>query len=240
MAVQSMLAGADIRSQLIGTDPGVALSMGGAPTDSLIRVLVSEADLPRAQQLLEQHDQEAKTRTAWRCDRCDEPNEPTFEYCWNCQAKRSNQPIQDAQQEIVPATENPEPVASELPDQPFSIKQAPREKEPLSRNPYQASELPDHRTVRVQKSASSSNNVTDDNSEAAIEHYEHAIRRAMLASVCGLIVFPPLLWILPIFLMSSLPPRPKAVPAPKLKIAFIWSMTAVSFLIGCSLILLFS
>ncbi|WP_149497767.1 putative signal transducing protein [Roseiconus lacunae] len=212
VAIQSLLSAANISSHLVGTDPSTALSMGGAPTDSLIRVRVAEEDLPRAQALLRAHDEEKQHQSAWQCERCDEPNEPTFEYCWNCDAERSQIP---ARQPTVGVNNNEELA-------PFSTSE--RSGSPIlhSANPYEATDLTGLANPVINR----------EETEESVANYQYAMRRLILASICTLIIFPPLLSVLCLYLLATLPPRPQSIPVPFYRLAFVWGMMALSIGLG--------
>ena len=78
------LAAEKIPVLITGTDPNVALSLGGAPTSRPIRVEVDQCHLERADKILKQDHLRAQQFPAWICRRCHEQNEPTFDVCWSC------------------------------------------------------------------------------------------------------------------------------------------------------------
>ena len=78
------LAAEKIPVLITGTDPNVALSLGGAPTSRPIRVEVAQCHLERADKILKQDHLRAQQFPAWICRRCHEQNEPTFDVCWSC------------------------------------------------------------------------------------------------------------------------------------------------------------
>ncbi|OYP39148.1 hypothetical protein [Rhodopirellula sp. MGV] len=217
VSVQSLLAGAEIRSHLTGTDPGTALSMGGAPTDSLVRIQVAAKDFDRADELLRQHEQELLAKEPWLCARCDEPNEATFEYCWNCQASRSDIPVPKSSSSVSSAF-----ASAKVPNEPYSIPLTNHSRKRLSLNPYEAAEVVESIPNR---------DFTIDH-EATTEAYEAALRRALLASICTIVLLTPISCLLPLYLLANLPPCPNGVPRRKLKLAFIWFSTLLGFLSG--------
>jgi hypothetical protein len=45
---------------------------------------------PKAMQLIEQLQDNSKSPDNWRCSHCGEPNEGTFEICWQCGSEPQN------------------------------------------------------------------------------------------------------------------------------------------------------
>lgn len=82
--VRDRLLAAGVRAFVIGTDMATALSLGGAGTDVGVRLVVPPDDFDRAAELLAQDERVLREAGPWRCSRCDETNEPSFDVCWNC------------------------------------------------------------------------------------------------------------------------------------------------------------
>ncbi len=217
VAVQNLLSAAGIESHLLGTDPAAALSMGGAPTNSLVRLRVSEEDYPRARSLLLEHDEEMAGRRSWLCDRCDEPNGPTFDFCWNCDAGRSQRPVPAPAATLETDSGDPIDLRS-----PFSLPPEDSTRTFASANPY--------RPVGRCERAVSPERVLD--SEESVVNYETAVRRAWLASITSLLVFPPLICLLAVYLLCRLPPRPRSAPPSYLKIGSACAFTVLGFING--------
>jgi hypothetical protein len=217
VAMQNLLSAAGIESHLLGTDPAVALSMGGAPTNSLVRLRVSEQDYPRARSLLLEHDEEMTGRRSWLCDRCDEPNAPTFDFCWNCDAGRSQRPVPAPAATL--ETDGGDPYDQR---NPFSLPPADSKRVSASQNPYRPIE-------RCERGVVPDRGL---DSEDSVVNYETAVRRAWLASITSLLVFPPLVCLLAVYLLYRLPPRPRSIPPRPLKIISAWGFTLLGFING--------
>lgn len=216
VTIQNLLAAAGIDSHVHGTDPAAALSMGGAPTNSLVRLQVAEKDYRRARAVLIEHEEELAGRQPWLCDRCEEPNGPGFEFCWNCDAGRSERSVPDT---LVKINADLEPVRDA--DSPYSVPLT----VPLanSQNPY--------RPVDTCNAATIAHPIAD--SEDNVVAYETAVRRSLLASITSLIIFPPLVCFLAVYLLCNLPPRPPSVRFPAVILRTAWGFTALGFLLGC-------
>ncbi|MEL6894583.1 MAG: hypothetical protein AAFP90_00575, partial [Planctomycetota bacterium] len=55
-----------------------------------IRLQVNEEDLQLASDVIQRLEQDAKQRSPWQCERCNEPNESTFDFCYSCGKSRSD------------------------------------------------------------------------------------------------------------------------------------------------------
>ncbi len=93
--IKNMLSEAGIDARVVGDH--LQNAVGDLPAMAISpRVWVRSNDFDRARQLIsDQHSRKLSpntTITAWACGECGEPNEPTFEICWNCQAARTTKP----------------------------------------------------------------------------------------------------------------------------------------------------
>lgn len=92
-AARSRLAAAGISSQISDENTVSALAIVGTALGG-VKLLVWKSDLEKAGELLfpdeseeEQDDvRHTRPRRAWKCPRCQEPNEPAFDLCWSCGA----------------------------------------------------------------------------------------------------------------------------------------------------------
>lgn len=82
--IRIRLASEEIPALITGTDPGAALSLGGAATSRLVRVEVDQSDYELADALLKSDRQRTQTVGPWICQRCCEHNESAFDVCWSC------------------------------------------------------------------------------------------------------------------------------------------------------------
>lgn len=90
--IKAMLNEAGIEARVVGELLQNAVGDFSAGAISP-RVWVRSNDFDRARQIIShQHSRQRAantTLTEWACPECGEPNEPTFEICWNCQAART-------------------------------------------------------------------------------------------------------------------------------------------------------
>lgn len=215
VAIQTLLLGNEIESHLIGTDAATALSMGGAPTDVLVRVQVKEEDFEAASEMLELHDQQLSALDAWDCPRCDEPNEPTFEFCWNCQAQRPSSPTLPLPSHVAVSSDPITVDVSEL---------GPRQ---FSSNPYQPTGVQAQETKAKMRQVS----LIDDTEENAVA-YETSVRQALLLSIVAVLILPPFLCVLALIMLVRLPPRPASVAHPKVRLRMAWLFVLLGVLFG--------
>ncbi len=47
--------------------------------------LLNDQDFDKAQAILERQVNKLAPKPEWTCTRCDEPNDGSFDFCWNCQ-----------------------------------------------------------------------------------------------------------------------------------------------------------
>jgi hypothetical protein len=56
-----------------------------SPMDALPEVWVSDPEwLPKAQQFIADFQNQSVNSSAWICNKCHEPNDASFELCWQC------------------------------------------------------------------------------------------------------------------------------------------------------------
>ena len=51
--------------------------------------VLHDADVPRAQALIAEHDPQAEVGEPWTCGACNEENDGHFSICWNCGKARA-------------------------------------------------------------------------------------------------------------------------------------------------------
>ena len=51
--------------------------------------LLDDQDYDKAQAIMEKQFSNSDTKPEWICARCEEPNDGSFEFCWNCQSAES-------------------------------------------------------------------------------------------------------------------------------------------------------
>jgi hypothetical protein len=203
------LAEAGIRAVITGTDMETALGLGGAGTMRLVRLEVATEDAKRATLILAEDERIARTAGPWICSRCREQNEATFDVCWSCSKRRSD----DKQQEQADTS------AHQAAMTPASTPQMPpshdSSEETESVNPEQSSFAE-----------------TDDVSEAIVAANDERIGtldedvlRAFRAAVIGAIVFPPLVSFYSLYLLIRLPAD--AYSKRKRQVALIWILNLV-------------
>jgi hypothetical protein len=89
--LRDLLAAGGVASQLademMGTMAPFVIAAGHS---TAVKVLVPEDQLDDARDVVVEFAQAGPARegTAWRCRRCGEECEPSFDACWNCQAER--------------------------------------------------------------------------------------------------------------------------------------------------------
>ncbi|QEG42889.1 putative signal transducing protein [Roseimaritima ulvae] len=204
--IRIRLVDADIPAVVTGTDAGVALSMGGAGTDRLVRVEVAEADYDRANEILRADQARMRDAKPWICSRCGEPNEPAFEVCWSC-----GKPLADVDQRGAPTPLKPSD---------FTVD-APREEAPpeldADPNPYRPARLPSGTAIArpgvdVERQ----------------EDLEEQVRRAFLSSMVGLLVCPPLVNFYSLALVLMVPSEAYQRPPLRNRLLLAWVIDFVS------------
>lgn len=211
--IRIRLATEKIPVLITGTDPNVALSLGGAPTSRPVRVEVKDSDLERADRLLQQDNLRAAQTTPWTCSRCHEQNEPTFDVCWSCNKIH------------VMETANGEPVQtdaeSRIPDQPQEDigwggnstraqkhpSQESRQQTPLNQSPGKRME----------------------------ENQSESVSRCGRSAVVGLLLFPPFLNFYSVYLLLKLDPTVYRHADTQRRVWSIWIFNTVAIGLGTML-----
>lgn len=86
--LRGRLAVAGIDVYVRGTSIEAAFGLGGAPTSSGMRVEIARGDVEAALAVIAEDDRLREVAGDWVCNRCDEENDATFEFCWKCQKER--------------------------------------------------------------------------------------------------------------------------------------------------------
>ncbi|KAA5541417.1 hypothetical protein FYK55_17790 [Roseiconus nitratireducens] len=206
--IRNLLLDDGIDAIVSGTDAATALGMGGAPTNSLIQVKVREEDYARAIELIERYQSEPRSEKRWQCARCDEINEGNFDYCWNCQADRATSGRDVTSDSVAQGS-------IEFDGDPFASPEAvPTESGVASsRNPYHPVLI--HSSSEDDKSTPARLSLRSEQEEEAELRYRIAVRRAVLAAIATVFIFPPVLSWFPVVLWLRLPPRPDFVAPPR-------------------------
>ena len=220
--IRIRLAAAGIRSIVTGTDAAVALSMGGAGTDRLVRIEVAPTDYQRAVDLLRADEMLIQSAGPWICSRCEEQNEPAFEVCWSCNKRRSED---DATGRHDPNEEDD--FASELGAGDF-ISETSTEPIVVSANPYQPpnpiSDLPKHPPA-LPIDRRDSQSVLD-------EPIDVAVKRAYLSSIVGVLIFPPLLNFYSLYVTLTIPTTAYRDARARRKLIFAWVVNLICIPMG--------
>jgi hypothetical protein len=224
--IRIRLAAEQIPVLITGTDPGFALSLGGAPTSRPVRVEVEHSDLERADTLLKQDDLRARQAESWICCRCHEPNEPTFDVCWSCNKMR-DEAAANSQGNRVPSESknggNSRPEVAERHDQTQVGTDA------KSTNEQQ--ELADEELQQAPSVRSSTNHDQESQTEA--------VSRCGRSAVVGLLLFPPLINFYSIYLLLNLDPTVYRNSDTQRRVWGIWIFNAAVVSLGTTLWWLF-
>jgi hypothetical protein len=199
--IRIRLAHDGITALITGTDSATALSMGGAGTDRLVRVEVAADDHPRALGLLQADEVALQQAGPWVCHRCHEQNEPAFEVCWSCSKPRNDDDLSGRRSgsNSVSPTGCSEPVETIV-------------QEDL--NPY--------RPVLIRRESASISSLR------LPEEATSQAKRALLASIAGAILFPPLTSFYSVYLLLQLN-RSETLsdPVARHQVTAAWAINAV-------------
>ncbi len=71
-------------------------AVGDLPSVTIApRVWVNAENFDRARKIISDHQAQRRSSampaSEWKCAECGEPNEPSFEICWNCQAAQGGE-----------------------------------------------------------------------------------------------------------------------------------------------------
>jgi hypothetical protein len=203
------LAEAGIRAVITGTDMETALGLGGAGTMRLVRLEVATEDAERATLILVEDERIARTAGPWICSRCREQNEATFEVCWSCSKRRSDD---DQQEQADTSAHQAAMTPTTTPQTPPSHDSS---EETESVNPDQSSFAePDDASEAILTA-----------NDERIGTLDEDVLRAFRAAVIGAIVFPPLVSFYSLYLLIRLPAD--AYSKRKLQVALIWILNLV-------------
>ncbi|WP_153557704.1 DUF7577 domain-containing protein [Roseimaritima sediminicola] len=213
--IRLRLQEAGIEAFVTGTDAAVALSMGGAGTDRLVRVEVDADDFQRADQLLVADQARMQHALPWICSRCGEQNEPAFEICWSC-----SKPLREEDQRGRTAETGREAASREgmLASQTPTASIAPDAAE----NPYRPTATGDPVAQRRMASLQRPDRA---------EELEDRVRRAFLSSIVGLLVCPPLVNLYSVGLLLSFPAAAYEEPELQLRLFSAWLINVASIIV---------
>lgn len=85
--IRDRLDAAGIQAFVQGSETGRSLSYVGVALGG-VRVQVASQDLEAARQILREDAHQRLTAGDWRCARCEEPNDASFDLCWSCSLPR--------------------------------------------------------------------------------------------------------------------------------------------------------
>ncbi len=90
--LKNLLADAGIESRI--TEDSLLNAVGDLPASAIApRIWVRAKDFEKARTVVvgyEARREVVTTKASWKCPRCGEPNEASFDICWNCQMNRDD------------------------------------------------------------------------------------------------------------------------------------------------------
>ncbi len=213
--IRIRLAAAGIQAFLTGTDAATALGMGGAGTNRLIRLEVAPADHALAVEILRADEAQLAAASRWTCSRCGEANEPAFDICWSCNkertsADRGERPENDGDGDKFSPSET---------DAGFSVPASDSVARREDSNPYRpfgVSSDVDSPTARKWPTPSVSDEVRDD------------VRRALTASIVGMLILPPLVNLYSLLLTLRIPKHAYADGSQRFRLIITWIINLVT------------
>ena len=200
---------------ITGTDPNVALSLGGAATARPVRVEVDRSDLYRADALLRMDSLRAQQSDSWICSRCHEQNEPTFDVCWSCNKIFQKTTFSEQTHKGQESTEE---------------SSRTRITERLHR-PLLHSDTTSENMERSAGHATPSKVAPDGNQETGGE----SVSRCARAAVVGLLLLPSSFSFYSIYLLPQLDPAVYHAPETKRRVWGVWILNAVVISLGSTL-----
>lgn len=172
--LQQVLESAGIEAYVEGVNGSNAFGMNALMGS--IKIKVRTEDLPQARQVLS--DSFNRVGRPWYCGNCQEMNEPSFDYCWQCEGERAAVETEIPAPPETPAVEvrpedllSPHPMRSEYNPAPYA---------------------PPTTDLALPAPGKNVNEIADSPTQA---EYEETIERAYRASIIGLITLPVLLHI---------------------------------------------
>lgn len=215
--VRDRLIAAGVRAFVTGTDMATALSLGGAGTDVGVRLVVPSEDFDHAAELLAEDERTLREAGPWRCGRCDQPNEASFEVCWSCSKPREDEPATILTDDFVDGG----PPASSFDASPSEV--AGRRKAPVEDgNPY--------RPVLVGNDSRAMDRESLPEVETTLND---RVRRLLLGSIVAAMLFPPASTLV-LVLLLRLPRQATSTDARKWRViaASIISVIGIVFAVG--------
>lgn len=202
---------------ITGTDPNVALSLGGASTSRPIRVEVKHSDFERADTLLKQDHLRAKRVDSWICRRCHEQNEPTFDVCWSCNKIHEES---DARGQGNSCPDNRETVSNsptEVTEQVHECQLGAVNKRKHKQEARSHKKRHQYPTDQVQ------------------EDLTESVSRCARSAVVGLLLFPPFLSMYSIYLLLNLDPLVYRNADTQRRVWSIWILNTAVVSLGTTL-----
>ena len=149
---------------------------------------------------------------------CKEQNEPAFEVCWHCRKLRSDEDERGRRADSPPTQSSANSgfdasISVEVPDAPTTNDD----------NPYRPVLIPSG--ARQQSKEKHERQLSN-------EHVESEVRRALLASVVGVMLLPPLLSLYSIYVLLSLGRSPYSDPKSRRRAITAWCFNALAILTG--------
>jgi hypothetical protein len=91
--IKSMLEESGIKAHIVGDHLQTAI--GDLPAARIApRIWVNAANFDQARKIITDHEAQRRSNPTpeceWTCTECGEPNEPSFEICWSCQASNGS------------------------------------------------------------------------------------------------------------------------------------------------------
>ncbi|MFK8111021.1 MAG: hypothetical protein AB8B91_02400 [Rubripirellula sp.] len=210
--IRIRLAAAGIQAIVTGTDAAAALSMGGAGSDRLVRVEVARSDFDQAMTLLLEDRERLANAKPWICSRCDEQNEPAFEVCWKCSKPQEEGDrlgrIDVAKEGMAAKAGIVGQVAVDPVNSPDLVRDG---------NPY--------RPVLVDAGPGQ---VMDTVPHEIGEEDRGNVRRAVLASVVGVLLLPPLLTLYGFYLLLGIPAEAYKQQGLRGRLITAWAINSVN------------
>ena len=208
--LRTRLDAAGILAVVNGGEVATMLSHIGTAAVS-VRVEVAPEDFDRAAELLREDETDRAHKTAWKCQRCDERNEPLFDLCWSCGKSRDVSSVAETLDEIglAPESESGSIVAARQANARASIT-----------NPY-APPLIDRSRSEV-----ATTNIATEPDPRVVD----AVTLIFRGAVIGMVILPPLLTLYVLFRLVFEIPR-SAYQTPRLKRRLIasWCLCLLSF-----------
>lgn len=210
------LDAAGILAVVNGSETATMLSHVGYAV-SRVRVEVAPEDFDRASEILEADDYERTQRKQWVCSRCEEPNEPLFDFCWSCNKHREGD-------ESEPRID--EPIVEQVPEPPIDALHG-RPQPQQNDNPYAPIAIP----AGEPENGSLGRRLARHRSSDELQDWdlEETVDRILRGAVFSIFIAPPLLTAYVVFsLLSKVPKAAYSQPAYRRKLIASWCLCGIS------------